>query len=46
MRPPIFTSPVQFYAPPELVAAARNKALREGRTLSEVLRSALRREVG
>lgn len=45
MRTIIFDTPVQFYAPAGLVAAARQKAEREGRTLSEVIRDSLRRDV-
>ena len=45
MKPAIFNSPIQFYAPAAMAAAARDKAREEGRTLSEVMRSALRREL-
>jgi hypothetical protein len=45
MRPTVFDTPVQFYAPAGLVAAVRRKAEREGRTVSEVIRESLRRDV-
>lgn len=45
MRPSIFNTPVQFYAPSETVAALREKAAKERRTVSEVIRDALRRDL-
>lgn len=45
MRPSIFDTPVQFYAPSETVAALREKAARERRTVSEIIRAALRSEL-
>ena len=45
MRPTQFSTPVQFYAPPHLVAAMRAKAGREGRTISELIRAAVRRDL-
>jgi hypothetical protein len=45
MRSALFSTPVQFYAPPTLVSAVRAKAEREGRTVSELIRNALRRDL-
>lgn len=45
MRPTLFSTPVQFYAPPRLVSAMRAKAEREGRTVSELIRDAVRRDL-
>lgn len=45
MKAVVFDTPVSFYAPAHLVDRARQKAADEGRSLSEVMRSALRREV-
>lgn len=45
MRESLHDTPVQFYAPANLVAAACERARRDGRTLSEVLREALRQRV-
>lgn len=46
MREQMFDTPVQFRAPAFLVAAARDAARRDGRTLSEVLRASLRSHAG
>lgn len=45
MRPTTFSAPIQFYAPAPMADAVRAKAEREGRSISEVIRSALRREL-
>ena len=42
MRTVTYSAAVQFYAPPRLVADVRAKAEREGRSISEVIREALR----
>ena len=45
MRSPVHTSTVKFRADEALVAAAAEQARRQGMTLSELLRQAVRREV-
>jgi hypothetical protein len=45
MRAQIHTTVVQFRANQALLAAAHEKARREGMSLSELLRHALRREL-
>jgi predicted HicB family RNase H-like nuclease len=45
MRAQIHTTVVQFRANQSLLAAAHEKARREGMSLSELLRHALRREL-
>jgi predicted HicB family RNase H-like nuclease len=45
MRSPVHDVPVAFRANSRLLAAAQDKARREGMSLSEFMRSALRREV-
>ncbi|AYJ86903.1 ribbon-helix-helix protein, CopG family [Sphingomonas paeninsulae] len=45
MRRIIHTTPVNFRADPNLIAAAEAKARREGMSMSELMRAALRREV-
>jgi len=45
MRSCIHDAPVQFRANVRLLAAARSKAERQGMSLSELMRSALRREI-
>lgn len=45
MKPVNFDCPVSFYATAAMVQRAREKADREGRTFSEVMRQALRREL-
>jgi|GEM_PF-1512029 len=45
MRSYVHDVPVHFRANARLLAAAQAKAQREGMSLSELLRSALRREV-
>lgn len=45
MRSPVQNVPVRFRANGKLLAAARAKADREGMSLSELMRFALRREI-
>lgn len=45
MRSVVHDIPVRFRANVRLLAAARSKAEREGMTMSELMRSALRREI-
>lgn len=45
MRPSVHPITVRFLANQRLVVAARNKASREGMTLSEFLRQAVREQV-
>jgi len=45
MRSSVQNVPVQFRANVRLMTAARAKADREGMSLSELMRSALRREI-
>ncbi len=45
MRPVSFDAPVSFFAPSAMVEEMRKKAAREGRSISEVMRAALRREL-
>ena len=45
MRSNVHNAPVQFRANVRLLSAARAKADREGMSLSELMRSALRREI-
>jgi Fe-S cluster assembly ATPase SufC len=45
MRSPVHDAPVHFRANAGLIAAAQAKAEREGMSLSELMRAALRREV-
>ena len=40
-----FDTPVQFYAPSATVDELKRKAERERRTVSEIIRTALRREL-
>jgi predicted HicB family RNase H-like nuclease len=45
MRKPIHTSVIRFRASEQLVAAAEREADRQGMSVSELIRHALRREV-
>jgi predicted HicB family RNase H-like nuclease len=45
MRRIIHTTPVNFRADPGLIAAAEEKARRDGMSMSEFMRAALRREL-
>jgi len=45
MRAPVHDSVVRFRAPASIIALAEAKARREGMSLSELLRNALRREL-
>jgi predicted HicB family RNase H-like nuclease len=45
MRRYVHSTPVHFRADPQLVADAEAKARRDGMSMSELMRAALRREV-